>query len=328
MQTLLPTGADPTPLWNVGRPLPPLDPARLPGQGRPDWVQCDEGFIERALTRARAREGGGWVVVDASRKIGARPQRYDIAGQEWVAWRHEGKVRLAPNECPHIGAPLCEGHVDDGRIVCPWHGLKLGERGHKGWQLQPTFDDGALTWARLLHDEAPTERPVVPKRPERYLDGIIRMPARCLPEDVVANRLDPWHGAWFHPHSFGALTMIDVDEEQLKLRVAYKIVGRLAVEVDCTFHAPTRRSIVMTIVDGDGIGSVVETHATPIDPERSMLCEATLAWSDRAGFPYMYALRDWIRPLIEKRAHRLWVEDVAYAERRRALLNRRAVAAS
>ncbi len=34
-----------------------------------------------------------------------------------------------------------------------------------------------------------------------------------------------------------------------------------------------------------------------------------------------YALRlsRWIRPLIEKRAARLWVEDVAYAERRAAL---------
>jgi hypothetical protein len=24
----------------------------------------------------------------------------------------------------------------------------------------------------------------------------------CEPEDVVANRLDPWYGVWFHPYSF------------------------------------------------------------------------------------------------------------------------------
>ena len=105
------------------------------------------------------------------------------------------------------------------------------------------------------------------------------------------------------------------------MRVAYRVVGNLIVEVDCRFEAPTRRNIVMTITGGDGVGSVVETHATPVGPGRAALIEATLAWSDRAGFPWMYAVRDWIRPMIEKRAERLWIEDVAYAERRYAQRN-------
>ena len=40
----------------------------------------------------------------------------------------------------------------------------------------------------------------------------------------------------------------------------------------------------MTIVRGDGLGSVVETHATPIAPGRTAIIEATLATSDRPGF--------------------------------------------
>ena len=31
----------------------------------------------------------------------------------------------------------------------------------------------------------------------------------CEPEDIVANRLDPWHGVHFHPHSFVKLEMLD-----------------------------------------------------------------------------------------------------------------------
>lgn len=33
-----------------------------------------------------------------------------------------GELSAVLNECPHRGAPLAEGMVEDGRIVCPWHG--------------------------------------------------------------------------------------------------------------------------------------------------------------------------------------------------------------
>jgi hypothetical protein len=308
-------------LVHVGRQLPALDDAALPGRGRPDWLQCDEAFIARALDKALAREGGGWVVVDASDRITASPRRYDLVGQDWVAWRDADGVVLAPNACPHLGAELCTGRVREGKVVCPWHGLALGRRGMGDWQPARVHDDGVLVWAQLLHDEAPTDAPPVPARPDpaRSLAGVIRMEGACEPADVIANRLDPWHGAHFHPHSFATLQMIDVDEDVLTLRVAFRIAWRAVVEVDCTFHAPTRRAIVMTITGGDGAGSVVETHATPIVDGRSALIEATIASSDRAGFGWALRLAPLVRPLIEWRARKLWVEDLAYAERRCAL---------
>ena len=55
------------------------------------------------------------------------------------------------------------------------------------------------------------------------------------------------------------------------------------------FACPDARTIVMTITEGEGAGSVVETHATPLGPDadgrpRTMMTEATIATSDRAGF--------------------------------------------
>ena len=62
---------------------------------------------------------------------------------------------------------------------------------------------------------------------------------------------------------------------------------------------------------------MVETHATPIEPGRSAVIETTLATSDRSQFlPFMNGFARFVRPVIEKRARRLWVEDGAYAERR------------
>jgi len=35
--------------------------------------------------------------------------------------RHEGRVVALSNRCTHRGAPLDEGHLESGCIVCPWH---------------------------------------------------------------------------------------------------------------------------------------------------------------------------------------------------------------
>ena len=299
----------------IGRALPELPPERE----RPDWVHADPRFIAEATDRAMAREGGGWCVLDASDRIGETPRKLRVAGRDLVVFRTEHGVVAAPNACPHMGAELHQGRVEDGRVVCPWHGLALGAEGRGAWQCSPTHDDGVLVWIRAIMSESPTEAPVVSPRPEQFVSGVVRMDARCEAEDIVANRLDPWHGTHYHPHSFASLRVTDKDPDRLTLRVGYRAIGPLVVEVDCTFHAPTRRSIVMTITGGDGAGSVVETHATPVDEGRCAVVEATIASSDRKGFRWAQRMAPLLRPFIERRAARLWVEDVAYAERRYAL---------
>jgi hypothetical protein len=78
---------------------------------------------------------------------------------------------------------------------------------------------------------------------------------------------------------------------------------------------------VMRIVDGEGTGSVVETHATPLGPgpdgrARSAVLEAVIAHSDRAGFTHARRAAPLITPLMRYAATRLWRDDLAYAERR------------
>lgn len=34
----------------------------------------------------------------------------------------DGELAALDNVCPHRGAPLSEGGIEDGRVVCPWHG--------------------------------------------------------------------------------------------------------------------------------------------------------------------------------------------------------------
>lgn len=292
-----------------GKPISPIS-------DHPDWVQANPARIEKALTRAIALPSGGWHAVDAVESIDVTPRPYVVSGQRLVLWRHRGEILAAPESCPHMGASLAGARVREGRIVCPWHGLELGREGHGRWRMMPTYDDGVLVWVRLGTNEAPTHRPFLPRRPERFIASVLRMEAACDPSDVIANRLDPWHGAWFHSHSFADLVVYEASDDLLALRVTFRIKGPLCIQVDATFHCADPRTIVMTIVDGEGAGSVVETHATPTTPGRTAIVEATLVASDRPGFAVARRLSPVVKYFMERAARRLWVDDVAYAERR------------
>lgn len=300
----------------VGKGLSQV-PTQLPPELRgPDWVQANPVRIQEHLDRALARPTGGWHAIDASRSIGSRPRAYRIGNRELVAWRVDGALRTAPDKCPHMGARLSDGHLHEGRLVCPWHGLELGDGKHGAWCPQESYDDGVLAWVRLPEQgQEPSARPILSDRPDSFLDSVMRMEAACEPRDVIANRLDPWHGVYYHPHTFKRLKVIGVEEDRMTVRVVYGLSDRLGIEVDATFHCPDARTITMTIVDGEGTGSVVETHATPVAPGRTAILEATLATSERPGFRGALKIAGLIRPFILRAQKKLWVEDAAYAER-------------
>lgn len=323
--------------WPSSWPLQPLPPHAWARQ-RPTYAAADPKLIQAALERARARPSGNWFVLAAARDVRSdRPFGTTVGGTELVAWRDTtGAVRVGPGACPHLGAPLALAAVDCGELVCRWHGLRLGARSGPGWPLHPAHDDGVLVWARLdeLGGEDPTDAPVVPARPAGpTLDAVTTLTGTCEPEDIVANRLDPWHGAWFHPYSFQRLDVLsapgsgaevtDVAEadDRFLVTVTFKVGPGLGVPVRAEFVCPEPRTVVMRIVDGEGVGSVVETHATPRGPgpdgrPRTSVVEAVVAGSERPGFAVASRLAPALRPAMAAAATRLWRDDLDYAERR------------
>lgn len=316
---------------------PPLRVRRAPRWNRQaaTWREARPAVIAEALKRAGARPSGNWYVVGASRVIGARdrPCGRTVAGVEIVLWRAEdGTLRAGPGECPHLGAPLRDSRVVCGTLLCHWHGLALEGGPFAGWEPYPVHDDGVLVWVRLdaVGGEPPLGRPVVPARPAPggAVDAVYTAVGRCEPEDVVANRLDPWHGSWFHPYAFVGLkvagTPEDGGEDAFAVDVSFKVAGRLVVPVRAVFTAPEPRTVVMHITDGEGVGSVVETHATPLTAPgtthpRTAVVEAVVAASDRRGFALARAVAPVLRPLMRRTAGRLWRDDLVYAERRWSL---------
>ena len=324
--------------WSKVVPFEVLPITRWAAQ-RPTFRDANPMVINAALSRSQARPSGNWFAFAASDRIRpARPVGVSVGGQEVVAWRDgDGTLHAGPGACPHLGADLATGTVDNGALICPWHGLRLSPSGGLGWRAYPTYDDGVLAWVRLdrIAGETPTDAPVVPVRPEgARMHAVTRLVGVCEPRDIIANRLDPWHGAWFHPYSFTRLEVLttppidDADAESDRFLVAVTFrIGRLGVPVVAEFTSPEPRTVVMRIVDGEGSGSVVETHATPVGPgsdgrPHTAVLEAVIAHSDRTGFGYALHCGRLIRPVMRAAATRLWRDDLAYAERLFAMRTR------
>ena len=300
----------------------------------PTWRLAKPARIASALRVAQTQDSGGWFVAGASGDVGAKESvARTIAGREVVFWRNSsGGLVAGPGACPHLGALLDRCPVMDGTMFCRWHGLALTQQGDKTWKPFRAHDDGVLIWVGLpTSGESASDRPALSPRPPLpdSVSAVIAQPGVCEPQDVIANRLDPWHGSWFHPYAFSHLVVDDEasNDHVLVVDVTFRVSRTWGVPVRAEFSCPDTRTIVMRIVDGEGTGSVVETHATPLGTDNegrplTMVTEATIAYSERPGFAFARWMSPLLKPGIRRTARKLWVDDLAYAERRYQLRKR------
>ncbi|WP_280392436.1 DUF5914 domain-containing protein [Nocardia brasiliensis] len=320
-------------------PLQRFSPEKWSRQ-RPTYADADPALIAAALRWSQGRPSGNWYVIAGSREIRRdRPFATTVAGVEIVAWRdRSGSLHVGPGACPHLGADLATAQIEDAALICRWHGLRVGAQGSSRWCPYPGHDDGVLAWVRLdaVGGEEPTAAPILGDRPvDATVHAVTRLVGSCEPRDIIANRLDPWHGSWFHPYSFARLEVtqtpprhgITEDSHRFLLTVTFRVTRRLGVPVEAEFTCPDPRTIVMRIISGEGTGSVVETHATPMGPgpdgrARTAVVEAVIAYSERPGFRHARPVLPLLRPMMRYAADRLWRDDLIYAERRYHLRNR------
>lgn len=46
----------------------------------------------------------------------------DFNGERVAIFNVDGAFFAIGDQCPHAGGPLSEGWIEDGQVVCPWHG--------------------------------------------------------------------------------------------------------------------------------------------------------------------------------------------------------------
>ena len=64
-----------------------------------------------------------WVRIGTAAEMPAEgnAREFIVLGRPICVARIGGQLAALHNECPHHGAPLSEGTIEQGRIVCPWH---------------------------------------------------------------------------------------------------------------------------------------------------------------------------------------------------------------
>ena len=60
-------------------------------------------------------------------------KEFTVGGKTICIANVEGEYSAMDNVCLHRGGPLGQGVVDDGKVICPWH----------GWQYDPKTGEAA-----------------------------------------------------------------------------------------------------------------------------------------------------------------------------------------
>ena len=66
-----------------------------------------------------------WTPVLPVAALNGEPRRVEIDGVGVVLHRDGDDVLAVGEYCPHLAAPMSDGWVDRGRVVCPWHGSRF-----------------------------------------------------------------------------------------------------------------------------------------------------------------------------------------------------------
>jgi nitrite reductase/ring-hydroxylating ferredoxin subunit/uncharacterized membrane protein len=63
-----------------------------------------------------------WADVAADADVTDQPSLVQVNGVPLLLVRADGAIRALADRCTHRGAPLHEGEIADGCVICPWHG--------------------------------------------------------------------------------------------------------------------------------------------------------------------------------------------------------------
>ncbi len=251
-----------------------------------------------------------WYPVAYAADVAERPIRVRLFGEAYVVWRPapDRGVSVAIDECPHRNARLSQGWIDDGCLVCPYHGWSFGPDGIarripsnvEALPIPPRARVEAVLGEEkygLVWVCVGMPRAAVPALPE--LDGQGYTLIHELMQEwhasaprVIDNGLDVSHVSWVHRNSVGtsaAPVMNDVTVHREGMALSFS--ATYTVRVDERQQANTGIAVGMTTRSTRGelvnplmFRGVLEYHetglkhvlyktATPVDDETTLFCQ-------------------------------------------------------
>lgn len=179
-------------------------------------------------TAPAATDPSWWVAVASAASLGREPLRVQREGEALVLWRDDrGAPAALQDRCPHRGASLSLGRVEDGAIECAYHGWRFAPDGRcRSIPARPGLDPPQRARAWRAHeaeglvwvagDAAPAMPPAlgdVPRR--RVLCGPYEVQTSA--PRVIENFLDTAHFAFVHAQWLGDRAHAEVPPYEVRL---------------------------------------------------------------------------------------------------------------
>ena len=74
----------------------------------------------------------------------------EIEGRDVVVVNDDDRYYALDNRCPHLGGPLGKGRLEEGAIVCPWHGWRWDPK--SGRAVWPQVDWRTFSYPVVVED--------------------------------------------------------------------------------------------------------------------------------------------------------------------------------
>ena len=281
-----------------------------------------------------------WHPVALASEVGAQPLAVQLLESPLVLWRDgAGSVQAWADRCPHRGARLSLGRIEQGRLECPYHGWQFAPDGHcirvpalpefrpPSSHCVQTHDcrvAHGLVWVRL---DATAPDPGLPAF-EAEQDPRLRK-LNCGPYDVrtsapriVENFLDMSHFSFVHEDWLGLRSAPVIQDYQVEptpqgLRAsgckAWQPKSNLhstgAAEVEYGYEVTGPYSAVLTKVPEAGSTAIegwreaIALYICPVTPELSRvwfrLAVADFETADESLQAFQHTIFTQDQPVLE-----------------------------
>lgn len=170
-----------------------------------------------------------WYALLPANWVKDAPVGITRLGYRLVVWRDANdEIHVQYDRCPHRGAALSQGHVIDGLVTCPYHGIQVNPdgtvakvpaypgcqvEGMKGVRTFPSVVKGGCVFAWFGDPDNPGEVsfPEEFDEPE-WSHFICTGPWRGSHLHSFDNLVDPMHGSYLHKQSY-TLAYGDTEDE-------------------------------------------------------------------------------------------------------------------
>lgn len=239
------------------------------------------------------RYARGWHCLGLATDYTETPKRLKYFGTTLVAFRgkEDNQVHILDAFCPHMGADLCNGHVEGDSIICPFHSWSWGPDGacdHIPYsdlippQAQinswPTLEENGLLF---IWNDPEGKQPIPEQRPQRINDyfsgewsdwsmGFFTIHSNC--RELVDNMADMAH---FGPVHYSSIEKFRNEQDGHKF-IQYMSGGHEILTAEgetlssvATYEGPAYMTTTMQgMINGTSISTHLLVTHIPVNTEK------------------------------------------------------------